>query len=137
MQNPDGHTSIGIFMYPYIIIGNTTVGTLVFVTVRVLLLEVPGICAHVFDAIFCFPAKFFFGFCCIRVACSYITCTAWFDRIRNLYACSCFKVLNDIQCTCSNALTLLVYSGWFSANDLASRSFSLTFPDRYSSPFSH
>ena len=39
--------------------------------------------------------------------------------------------------TRSSACTLISYSGWFSANCLATASFSRTFPDKYSSDVSH
>ena len=44
---------------------------------------------------------------------------------------------SSFGCTPSSEVTLMAYSGRFSANTFATASFSRTFPDRYSSAVSH
>ena len=72
---------------------------LIVISVWIVLLPSPGICTHILNPIFCFPAKLSLRLACIRIAGSNITGTAGLDHIRDLNAGSLFKILHYIQNT--------------------------------------
>ena len=68
----------------------------VVVSVRIHRLPSPGILAHLFDAVFRFPAKLSFCLARIGVAGCDIACTAGLDHIRDLHAGSSLEVFLDL-----------------------------------------
>lgn len=73
----------------------------VFVAVRILGLPFPGVGAHFFDAVFRFPAEFFFCFGSVGVAGGDVAGAAVSDYVRDFNAGCFFEVLYDIK----NAVT--------------------------------
>ena len=68
-----------------------------FVSLRVVLLPVPRVAAHFFDAIFGLPTEFVESFLRIAVASGDIACTARLDAVRNFYVVHFFEGFDDIE----------------------------------------
>lgn len=70
---------------------------LVIISVWILCLPVPGICAHLINVILCSPAKLSGSLIALRVAGCNITSTARFDHIRKLFAACLLECMDDIK----------------------------------------
>ena len=70
---------------------------LVIISVWILCLPVPGICAHLIDVILCSPAKLSSSLIALRVAGCNITSTARLDNIRKLFAACLLECMDDIK----------------------------------------
>ena len=89
-KKPTVHLTVGFFVLFLNVF-------LLFISIRVIALPSPGIFAHFSDSIFRFPAKLFLRLSGIRIAGRNISRPSVLYQIRNLYSCSLFKVLYNIQ----------------------------------------
>ena len=66
-------------------------------TVRIVLLPVPAVTAHVLNTELRFPAEFCLCLCGVTVACSDVTRAAWLDSIWNGNTVSLLECLNNVE----------------------------------------
>ena len=70
---------------------------LVVVSVWILALPSPGICTHIFDAVFCFPAKLFLCFFRCTVAFCDIARSSRFDLVFDRMSACFFECMYNLQ----------------------------------------
>ena len=70
---------------------------LVVVSVWILALPSPGICTHIFDAVFCFPAKLFLCFFRCTIAFCDIARSSRFDLVFDRMSACFFKCMSNLQ----------------------------------------
>ena len=89
---------------------NDNYGWLFFESVRIVLLPVPAVAAHFFDAEFSLPTQFSFCLGWVAIASSDVTRTTWLDGIRNRNTIGFFECLHYIQYRVTMACTDIVDS---------------------------
>ena len=67
------------------------------VSLRVLLLPVPGIAAHFFDAVLSFPAEFVECFLRVAIASGDVACAARLDAVRDFYVVYIFECVDNVK----------------------------------------
>ena len=82
------------------------------ISIRVLALPSPGILAHLFDAVLCFPTQLFFCFGRIAVAHSDVACTSRFDLVFYFMTACFFKCVNHIQYAVAMSCSQVVYTNF-------------------------
>ena len=70
---------------------------LALVTLGVVLLPVPGVTAHFFDAILSLPAEFVECFLRVAVAGGNVACATWLDAVWNLDVVDFFECFYDVE----------------------------------------
>lgn len=74
-----------------------TVGRLSSVPLRVVLLPVPRVATHFFDAVLSLPAEFVECFLRVAVACGDIACAARLDAVRNFYVVYFLECVDHVE----------------------------------------